>query len=240
MLACFVGLLMCDTAVAQVKYRGAVYNSRVCNSPYCTMCNRIEAGLAAQRQSTVASLPIMQPQYQTVPVLSSSAYSTSYSVAMPVVVPGPSVTSLAVDLTLEPTPQAAVEEMMKLIQPQESDTLVDLGCGDGRILIAAASRGARAVGVELNKSSCDLAVKNVADAGVGSRVRVVHGDARKAADYGASIVTMYLFPDLMQEVWQRIRPGVLVVSYSHPLPVDYAASKETASGTFYFTIKRRD
>jgi ubiquinone/menaquinone biosynthesis C-methylase UbiE len=120
---------------------------------------------------------------------------------------------------LDPTPQAAVDGMLAAVDLSADDVLYDLGCGDGRILIAAVTRyGCRAVGIEINSKTAALAKKNVKAAGVEDWVRIVEGDARDANLVDATVVTLYLSPSLMRELVPKIERATRIVSYSHPIP----------------------
>lgn len=239
-----VGILLCVPAFGQVNYRGQVYSSRVCSSPYCTMCNRIEAGLAAQQSAPVCTGPNCQLSAVTSSVWAPQVFSPqpAVQVVRTPVTAAPAAAGLA-DTTLEPSPQWAVDTLLEIAAPRRGMTLVDLGCGDGRILVTAASRyGARAIGVELNPTSVALARSNAEAAGVSDLVTVVPGDVRKI-DLPADIVTMYLFPELIDAVWPKIEPGTLVVSYSHPLPATYARKIERViegkPAVFFVGVKQK-
>jgi len=108
--------------------------------------------------------------------------------------------------------------MLKKVKPTPRDVLYDLGCGDGRILIEAVRRyKCKAVGIEINPERAKLARENIKKAGLD--VQIVVGDARKYDLSKATIITMYLFPDLMQELEPNITPSTTrIVSYSHEIP----------------------
>lgn len=244
-LLVLVSIVLCAPAEAQqVTYRGRAYSSRVCSSPNCAMCNRIEAGLAAQSYSPGCTGPNCQLQ-----ALASTAYASRVFSPLPTLqaIATPPAVSVAstrlADTALEPSPQWAVDAMLDIAAPRPGMTLVDMGCGDGRILVTAASRyGARAIGVELNPTSVALARANATAAGVSDLVTVVPGDVRKI-DLPADIVTMYLFPELIDAVWPKIEPGTLVVSYSHPLPASYARKVERViegkPAVFFVGVKQK-
>lgn len=206
-------------------YRGRTYTSRVCTSPNCSMCNRIEAQLNAYRLPAVPVLRAQPAQAHTLPVVETAPAGLA-------------------DTTLEPSPQWAVEAMLELAMPTAGDTVLDLGCGDGRILIEAARRyQARAIGIELNADSADLARANAKAAAVDGLVTVLTGDVLSLKQYEADVVTLYLFPDLIEAVWPRIAPGTVVVSLNHPLPAPYVRREVRRHGddmaVFYVGVKRR-
>jgi protein-L-isoaspartate O-methyltransferase len=103
----------------------------------------------------------------------------------------------------EPTPPEVVNEMVDNLLLRPSDTLMDLGCGDGRILIAAVrNSGCRAVGIELDPLKAAEARTRVEAAGLSSRIKVVTGDAL-AFDpraYGATVLTAFLYPELLEKL----------------------------------------
>jgi SAM-dependent methyltransferase len=122
------------------------------------------------------------------------------------------------DVPYVPTPQAVVDRMLELVDVGRDDTVYDLGCGDGRIVIAAARKhGARGVGIDLNPQRIDDATANARQAGVGDRVRFMVADLFETDVSPASVVTLYLLPDLNRrlrpQLWQQLRVGTRVVSH---------------------------
>lgn len=125
----------------------------------------------------------------------------------------------ALDVPFVPTAPELVEQMLKLGQIKKTDTLYDLGCGDGRIVIMAAQRyGAHAVGVDLNPERIAEANENAKKAGVTGLVRFVQGNLYDADIHDATVVTLYLLPDvnlkLRPKLLRDLRPGTRVVSHS--------------------------
>jgi SAM-dependent methyltransferase len=121
------------------------------------------------------------------------------------------------------TPDEVVERMLALAGAGAGDVVFDLGSGDGRIVIAAARRrGSRGVGIERDASLVALAERNAAAAGVADRVRFVHDDVLTAELAPASVVTVYLLPDLMWQLRSRfiyeLQPGTRIVSHEFGLP----------------------
>jgi hypothetical protein len=117
-----------------------------------------------------------------------------------------------------PTVEEDVELMLDVAGVGPTDYVIDLGSGDGRIVIAAARRGATAHGVELDAGLVELARRNAARAGVDDRAAFLEGDIF-AADIGrASVVTLYLFPEanlaLRPKLLAELAPGTRVVSNS--------------------------
>jgi len=117
------------------------------------------------------------------------------------------------------TPDEVVHRMLALAQTRPSDLVADLGSGDGRIVIAAAQKfGARGLGIELDPGLVQRSRENAARAGVTDRVSFVQGDVLAADISAASVVTVYLLPDLMNRLQprflQRLQPGTRIVSHS--------------------------
>jgi len=130
----------------------------------------------------------------------------------------PSIGQAGKDVIWVPTPDKVVERMLQMAQTTPRDLVVDLGSGDGRIVIAAAQRfGARAMGVEFNPDMVALSRENVRKAGVADKVEIVQGDFFRVDFSKASVVALYLLPDLNIGVRRKIltmRPGTRVVSHS--------------------------
>jgi len=117
------------------------------------------------------------------------------------------------------TPDEVVQRMLALAQTHPGDLVADLGSGDGRIVIAAAQKfGARGLGIELDPGLVQRSRENAARAGVADRVSFVQGDVLAADISAASVVTVYLLPDLMNRLQprllQRLQPGTRIVSHS--------------------------
>jgi SAM-dependent methyltransferase len=121
------------------------------------------------------------------------------------------------DVIWEPTPDASVERMLRMARTTGSDYVVDLGAGDGRIVIAAARDfGARATGVEYNAELAALARSRILKAGLARRAKIVQGDLFEFDFSSATVVAMYLLPELNLKLRDRLlsmRPGTRVVSH---------------------------
>jgi hypothetical protein len=116
------------------------------------------------------------------------------------------------------TPQNVVEEMLKLAGVRASDFVMDLGSGDGRIVITAAkNHGARGVGIEYSAMLVELAAENARKAGIADRVTFVQQDFRDADYSPATVLTLYLLPEtnleLRPKILAELRPGARVVSH---------------------------
>jgi precorrin-6B methylase 2 len=132
-----------------------------------------------------------------------------------------------------PTPHPVVEAMLRLAEVRANDVLYDRGAGDGRIVIAAVRLyGIRAVGIELDARKVAEARANVARAGLGSRVEIRQGDVFDADLGEASVVTLFLFPELNARLAPKLRselaPGARIVSHRFGLG-DWAPGRRTES-----------
>jgi SAM-dependent methyltransferase len=121
------------------------------------------------------------------------------------------------DVVWVPTPAPLVERMLAMAQVGPGDVVFDLGSGDGRTVIAAAKRGARAVGVEYNPDLVALSRRNAEREHLAAdRARFVHGDIFETDLSRATVVTLYLLPDLNLRLRPKLlemRPGTRVVSH---------------------------
>ena len=117
------------------------------------------------------------------------------------------------------TPPEVVERMLEMAGTRADDLVVDLGSGDGRIVIAAASKyGARGLGIELDGALVRKSRQNAEAARVADRVRFVEGDVLTADISQATVVTVYLLPALMGQLQARfideLAPGTRIVSHA--------------------------
>jgi len=109
------------------------------------------------------------------------------------------------DVVWVPTPEALVQKMLDMAKVTPKDFLMDLGSGDGRTVIAAAKRGARAQGIEYNPDMVALSKKNAQDANVASLATFVEADLFKSDFSKADVITMFLLPSINM----RLRPQIL-------------------------------
>jgi precorrin-6B methylase 2 len=117
------------------------------------------------------------------------------------------------------TPADVVERMLSLAGTGPADTVVDLGSGDGRIVITAAQKfGARGLGIELDKRLVETSRQNARRANVADRVSFVEDDVLVADISKATVVTVYLLPSLIGRLQPRfvdeLRPGTRIVSHA--------------------------
>jgi SAM-dependent methyltransferase len=117
-----------------------------------------------------------------------------------------------------PTNERLVERMLQMAQVTAADRVYDLGAGDGKIAIAAARDfGARAIGVEYNPDLARLAQCYVQAERLGERVRIIHGDIFETDFSSATVLTLYLLPELnlrLRPTILKMKPGTRVVSHS--------------------------
>lgn len=129
-------------------------------------------------------------------------------------------TQEVLDVPYVPTPPAVVAAMLKLAEAGKDDVVYDLGSGDGRIVIAAARNFnvRRGVGIDLDPELVTRAASSARRAGVGDRVTFVQDNIFRADFSAATIVTLYLTPDvnlrLRPRFMQELRPGTRIVSHS--------------------------
>jgi predicted RNA methylase len=123
------------------------------------------------------------------------------------------------DVPYVSTPQIVVDKMLEVAAVTKDDVIYDLGSGDGRIVITAAKKyGVRGVGVDIDPERIKEANANAMQAGVANRVKFIEQDLFKTDLKEASVVTLYLLPEvnlrLMPKLLQELRPGTRVVSHA--------------------------
>jgi precorrin-6B methylase 2 len=129
----------------------------------------------------------------------------------------PEVGQAGKDVVWVPTPQALVDKMLDMAKVTPRDYVIDLGSGDGRTVITAAKRGARALGIEFNPDMVELSKANAAKDGIGEKAKFIKGDLFEADFSQATVITMFLLPDINLKLRPKIlkmRPGTRVVSNS--------------------------
>ena len=124
----------------------------------------------------------------------------------------------APDVIFVPTPQEVVDEMLRLANVKKGDVLYDLGSGDGRIPVTAAKKfGVRAVGIDIDPERIQEANENAKKNGVTSLVKFRNEDLFQADFHEATVVTLYLLPDLnvklMPRLMEHLKPGSRIVSH---------------------------
>ena len=134
------------------------------------------------------------------------------------------------DVPYVPTPMPVVNKMLDMANVRANDVVYDLGCGDGRIVITAAKeRGARGVGIDIDPQRIAEANENARSAGVRDRVEFRVGDLFQADFSPASVVTLYLLPDinrrLRPQLWRQLKVGTRVVSHAFDMGDEWPAER---------------
>jgi hypothetical protein len=132
------------------------------------------------------------------------------------------------DVIWVPTPQALVDKMLDMAKVTPKDYVIDLGSGDGRTVITAAKRGAKALGIEYNPDMVELSKRNAAKEGVSDRANFVKADLFESDFSQATVITMFLLPDINIRLRPKIldmKPGTRIVSNSFTMG-EWAADEE--------------
>jgi uncharacterized protein (TIGR03000 family) len=123
-----------------------------------------------------------------------------------------------------PTPAPVVDKMLEIAKVTKDDIVYDLGCGDGRIVIAAAKKyGARGVGIDIDPVRVKKARANAQREGVEKLVEIRQGDALKTPDVSkATVVALYMLPEFMEKLGpilkKELKPGTRIVAHDYPFP----------------------
>jgi SAM-dependent methyltransferase len=141
-----------------------------------------------------------------------------------------------------PTRHAVVDAMLRLAKVGATDTVFDLGSGDGRIvIIAAQTYGARGVGIELDAKLVEQSRQNARDAGVEDRVTFSRSDLFAADLSSATVVALYLSPSMNRELAPKLQkelgPGARIVSHQFPIPGWTPAERMTRDGAEIFLYR---
>jgi precorrin-6B methylase 2 len=142
----------------------------------------------------------------------------------------PEVGQAGKDVVWVPTPQALVEKMLDMAKVTPKDYVIDLGSGDGRTVIAAAKRGARAHGIEYNPDMVELSKRNAEKEGVAGKATFEKADLYKSDFSKAQVITMFLLPTInmkLRPILLDMKPGTRIVSNSFTME-DWQAD-ETAT-----------
>jgi SAM-dependent methyltransferase len=127
---------------------------------------------------------------------------------------------LKLDVPYEPSSEEVVRAMLEIAKVGKNDLVYDLGCGDGRVVIAAAQKaGARGVGVDLDPERIKESIENARKADVTNRVQFFQQDLFRTDIGKATVVMLYLWPEvnlkLRPKLFRELKPGTRVVSHSH-------------------------
>ncbi|MBL8215876.1 MAG: 50S ribosomal protein L11 methyltransferase [Bryobacterales bacterium] len=122
------------------------------------------------------------------------------------------------DVPYVPTPDVVVQGMLKLADVKAGETVIDLGCGDGRIVVTAAKMGAKGIGYDLNPERLREANENARVAKVTDKVQFIEKNLFEADIKSANVVTLYLLPSVNEKLKPRLlkelKPGTRIVSHS--------------------------
>lgn len=129
----------------------------------------------------------------------------------------PQVGQAGKDVVWVPTPQALVDRMLDMGKVTAKDYVIDLGSGDGRTVITAAKRGAKALGIEYNPDMVELSKRNAAKEGVTDKASFIKADLFESDFSQATVITMFLLQDINVRLRPKIlnlKPGTRIVSNS--------------------------
>jgi precorrin-6B methylase 2 len=144
----------------------------------------------------------------------------------------PQVGQAGKDVVWVPTPQVLVDKMLDMAKVTPQDFVMDLGSGDGRTVISAAKRGARAMGIEYNPDMVELARRNAAAAKVTDKATFEKADLFETDLSKAQVITMFLLPSINMKLRPKIldlRPGTRIVTNSFTMEDWQADQSETVT-----------
>jgi precorrin-6B methylase 2 len=121
------------------------------------------------------------------------------------------------DVVWVPTPQSLVDKMLDMAKVTPQDYVIDLGSGDGRTVITAAKRGAKALGIEYNPDMVELSKHNAGKEGMGDKAQFMKADLFESDFSQATVITMFLLPEINLKLRPKIldlKPGTRIVSNS--------------------------
>jgi precorrin-6B methylase 2 len=145
----------------------------------------------------------------------------------------PQVGQAGKDVVWVPTPQVLVDKMLDMAKVTPQDLVIDLGSGDGRTVITAAKRGAKAMGIEYNPDMVELSQRNAKAAGVTDKATFVKADLFETDFSKANVVTMFLLPSINIKLRPKIldmKPGTRIVTNSFNMEDWEADQTETVGG----------
>jgi len=150
------------------------------------------------------------------------------------------------DVIFVPTPQEVVDKMLEIANVGKGDVLYDLGSGDGRIAIAAAKKyGIRAVGIDIDPERIKEATANAKKAGVEKLVTFRQEDLFKADFREATVITLYLLPDLnvklRPKLWAEMKPGTRIVSHQFDMGTWKPEKRLESNGrtVYFWTVPKK-
>ena len=149
-----------------------------------------------------------------------------------------------------PTPQSVVDQMLTLAKIKPGETVYDLGCGDGRIVISAAQQfHAKSVGIEIRRDIYEKTLARVASLGLADQVKIVHGNALNYDLSPADVVTLYLLTSsnerLKPLLEKQLKPSARVISHDFemrgwkPTTIQKVVTDGRAHSIFVYTMSSR-
>ena len=180
--------------------------------------------MMCKKTSAVICTLILLPMAFAAPTAASAQQQSQFQ---------PSLGQPGKDVMWVPTPKELIEGLFDLAKVNASDYVIDLGSGDGPWVIAAAKRGARALGVEFNPDMVALSRSNAQKEGVADKATFVQGDIFEADFSQATVITMYLLPDLNMKLRPKIlemKPGTRVLSHAFTME-DWEADQTISVGS---------
>ena len=144
------------------------------------------------------------------------------------------------DVVWVPTPQSLVDKMLNIAKVTATDYVIDLGSGDGRTVITAAKRGARATGIEYNPDMVELSKRNAEKEGVGAKANFLKADLFESDFSQATVITMFLLPDINIKLRPKLldlKPGTRIVSNTFTMgewTSDESVSADEKEGCSYY------
>ena len=157
---------------------------------------------------SITGASLVQPVFAQAPAATGAATGAEFK---------PQIGQAGKDVVWVPTSQALVDKMLDMAKVTANDYVMDLGSGDGRTVITAAKRGAKATGIEYNPNMVELSKKNAAAAGIGEKAEFRRADLFETDFSQATVITMFLLPSINQKLRPKIldlKPGTRVVSNS--------------------------
>jgi SAM-dependent methyltransferase len=145
----------------------------------------------------------------------------------------PTVGMAGKDVVWVPTTPQMVEKMLDMAKVTPADVVMDLGSGDGRMIIAAARRGARATGVEFNPDMVDLSRRLAREAGVDGKATFVQGDMYEADISKATVLSLFLLShnlDKLKDKFLALKPGTRIVLNTYEITGWEPDERETLTG----------
>jgi SAM-dependent methyltransferase len=128
----------------------------------------------------------------------------------------PSKEAPRADVVYVPTPHDVVDKMLEIARVKKGDLVYDLGCGDGRIVVAAAKKGAKAIGFDISPERVEEAKANVKKNKVENSAKVFEKDIFILDLSKANVITLYLLPELNVKLipqLEKLKPGSRIVSH---------------------------